>query len=90
MDNYGPYIPRPDQYPWTQPPIQTVPPAPAPMKRWPTFDELNELLESFRDAVRAAEAFDRLTGQPDCVDPEKAALEERVAELERKLEEMAA
>lgn len=79
MDQYRPYIPYtpPQQWTWPRP-------------TGPTAEELRELIESFRDAVKAAEVFDRLTGQPDCVDPEKAELVDRVAELERRLDEMAA
>lgn len=46
---------------------------------------LRQLVVDFREAVAAAKVVDRLTGQPDCVDPEKAKLEERVTELETRL-----
>lgn len=46
---------------------------------------LRQLIADFREAVAAAKVVDRLTGQPDCVDPEKAKLEERVAALETRL-----
>lgn len=45
--------------------------------------ELRQVLNEFREALKAAKTVDRLTGQPDCVDPEKAKLEERVAALEK-------
>ncbi len=53
----------------------------------PSIDlaELRKLVDEFKQAVEAAKTVDRLTGQPDCVDPEKAKLVERVAELERRL-----
>jgi len=47
--------------------------------------ELRKLIEDFKVAIEAAKKVDVLTGQPDCEDPEKAKLRERVAELERQL-----
>lgn len=49
------------------------------------LSELRKLIDEFKEAMKAAKTVDRLTGQPDCVDPEKAKLQERVAELEKKL-----
>lgn len=46
-------------------------------------EELKKLIKEFKEAVAAARQVDRLTGQPDCSDPDKAKLEERVAELEK-------
>lgn len=46
---------------------------------------LTKIVEDFIAAKAAAETVDRLIGQPDCVDPEKARLEERVADLEKRL-----
>lgn len=91
IDNYRPYIPNHDQWtaPNTSPQPWTVPVAPDLAKRGWTPEQLRALLDSFRRAVEAAEEFDKLTGQPDCVDPEKAALFERVAELERRLDAIA-
>lgn len=48
-------------------------------------DALRRLMKEFREAVEAAKTVDRLTAQPDCVDPEKAKLEARVAQLEAQL-----
>jgi hypothetical protein len=48
--------------------------------------DLRTLIDEFRRALEAAKTVDLLTGQPDCVDPEKAKLEERVARLEAELE----
>jgi hypothetical protein len=79
MQQFDPYIPQPQQ--WQQWPVST----PSPAERTYTVDELGELLAAFRKAYEAAEKFDALTGQPDCIDPEKAKLIERVAELEAKL-----
>lgn len=52
-------------------------------------DELNELrafIKEFRQAVTAAEFLDRIMKKPDCVDPEKAKLVERIAFLEAQLD----
>jgi predicted nucleic acid-binding Zn-ribbon protein len=60
--------------------------------QWPSLstptidlDRLERLVKDFKDAVKAAELLDRLLKQPDCVDPEKAKLQERVVELEARL-----
>ena len=87
MDQYRPFIPDPSVWPQMQVIIDNTPPEPRKVIDL-TIDELYELLGSFRQAVEAAETFDRLTGQPDCVDPEKATLEDRVAALEQKIEEL--
>ena len=50
--------------------------------------ELRKLIEEFKEAIAAAKVVDRLTGQPDCEDPEKAKLEARVAALEKELNRM--
>jgi hypothetical protein len=49
-------------------------------------EELRKLIKEFREAVEAAKKVDVLTKQPDCEDPEKAKLVDRVAELERRLD----
>lgn len=46
---------------------------------------LAKVVADFRAAVEAARTVDALTAQPDCVDPEKARLTDRVDELERRL-----
>ena len=46
---------------------------------------LTKVVNDFIAAKIAAETVDRLTAQPDCVDPEKARLIERVADLEKRL-----
>lgn len=77
---------------WTPPPVAnptwpapTILPVPLPDASSPDAEELRELIRDFREAVKAAKTVDRLTQQPDCEDPEKAKLEERVAALERDL-----
>lgn len=60
-----------------------VPPAPAEVQ------ELRTLIAEFREAIAAAKRVDELTQQPDCEDPDKAALETRVAALEKRLDAFA-
>jgi hypothetical protein len=98
----NPNIWDPQYRPNTQPPTQPWPvPVPVPTVPWvspaPTFTPediaeatkaMKELIESFRKAVDAAEVFDRLTGQPDCVDPEKGELMDRVDALEARIAEL--
>ena len=43
-------------------------------------------IDLFHSMVTDAKIFDVEAGQPDCEDPEKAKLEERIAELEAELE----
>lgn len=86
FDQYQPFIPQPSQ--WPQTPLLPLPYGQTgPRQRaFPTTEELRELLDSFHRAVEAAKTFDRLTGQPDCEDPEKAKLLDRVRELERRMD----
>jgi hypothetical protein len=49
---------------------------------------LGKLIEDFRKAMVAAELLDELMDQPNCVDPEKAKLVDRVNELEAKLRQI--
>jgi hypothetical protein len=99
-DHYNPIIP--DTIPWI-PPIQPGQPWvwPSPTT-WPSdkititppadpleeLKKIEKLLEDFKNARDAAILVDKLTGQPDCVDPEKAKLEERVAKLEAEIAEL--
>jgi hypothetical protein len=45
-----------------------------------------ERIDLFRSMLVLAETFDQETGQPDCVDPEKAKLKEKIDALEEELE----
>ncbi len=49
-----------------------------------TIDEINwkEIVEAFKEEAKKAKDQDIAEGNPDCADPEKAKLEERVRELE--------
>lgn len=91
-EQYDPKFPYWDKDPFFVP----IEPAPQqPVFTWPTpvtslaeREELRKLIGEFREAVAAAKTVDRLTGQPDCLDPEKAKLEVRVAQLEKRLNEL--
>lgn len=48
--------------------------------------DLGPVILDFQKAVKAAEIVDQATGQPDCVDKEKAKLKARVRKLKMKLE----
>lgn len=54
------------------------------------LDELRRLINDFKQAVDAAKKVDLLTAQPDCIDPEKAKLLERVERLERVIDALLA
>lgn len=50
-----------------------------------TLEQAKQLIKDFWDSVEAAKVVDKLTNQPDCEDPEKAKLEQRVKQLERQI-----
>lgn len=93
MDQYRPFIP-PSDYRWNpnvlppgvNPPSVTPYILPTPIPAPISAEDLRRLLDAFKKACAAAEEFDEITGQPDCVDPEKAELIDRVAELEAQLD----
>lgn len=47
--------------------------------------KLEQLVKDFKEAVNIAQKLDILLKKPDCVDPEKHKLVQRVAELEEQL-----
>jgi uncharacterized small protein (DUF1192 family) len=51
-------------------------------------DHWQKTIDDFRREVKDAKEQDRRDGNPDCEDPDKAKLEERVAALERELERL--
>jgi len=55
-----------------------------------TFDNDKYLIwvEAFQKLVEQAEEFDKVTGQPDCVDPEKAELMQKITDLEARIKEL--
>lgn len=50
---------------------------------WYTLDRI----EMFHRMVTDARLFDEESGQPDCEDPEKAKVEERIANIEEELKQ---
>jgi hypothetical protein len=97
MDKFNPQFPSPNQWPaFPQQPIQPQPwpgTAPDAPQIIPTVDpveikRMDDLIRTFREAVEAAEIIDRVTEQPDCVDPEKEKLLERVDALEARIREL--
>lgn len=87
-DKMGPAFP--DIQPWDGRPVYpTVPsvvtsPNVVALTAQPSFDfsELKKLIEEFRELIKAATLLDQKLNQPDCVDPEKAKLGEKIAKLE--------
>lgn len=71
LDRFQPYVTPDITISWPPPSLD--------------LSELRKLIEEFKEAISAAKTIDVLTKQPDCVDPEKARLSARVAELEAKL-----
>ena len=51
-------------------------------------ESARKLIAEFKEALEAAKVVDRATKQPDCADPEKAKLEERVAAIEKILSDL--
>lgn len=94
MDHYLPLIPDITK-PWPQPAPQpsgttltgfTIPNFQVISQE--EIESLRKLIAEFKEAVEAAKVVDRLTNQPDCVDPEKKKLEDRVALLEQEIAKM--
>lgn len=96
MDHFGPKFPadgiwrdtsgQPVDWSKVLTPVDTGTPTSTSHEWARAVSDLRMLIDEFRRALEAARTVDRLTGQPDCVDPEKAKLEERVARLEAELE----
>jgi len=51
-------------------------------------DQLRKMIREFKDVTEAARKIDEATNQPDCADPKKVELEQRVAVLEHVLADM--
>lgn len=54
------------------------------------ISKIEKLLIDFHTAAKAAKTVDILTSQPDCEDPEKKKLENRVANLEKQIKQLKA
>jgi hypothetical protein len=88
MDHYGPKFDPYEQRTITSGTITLNPlaPIPAVSLTQDEVDALRALIAQFREATAAAKKVDELTAQPDCEDPEKIRLQDRVRELEAQLE----
>ncbi len=93
LDHYKPLIPEPwnplTSDPWPQGGV-------TPLTGVNNFqiisqeevESIRKLIIEFRAALEAAKLIDKLTNQPDCEDPEKKKLEDRVALLEQQIVQM--
>lgn len=92
---WGQWPPFAPEQPWGFPPPEPIRTTPEDFKKQidnilnpppsKEVQELRDLIQEFRDALKAAKLVDVLTNQPDCEDPKKAELEERVKALEKHL-----
>lgn len=64
-------------------PIPLIPTDPAKL-----YKDIDKLVEEYRRSLKSAEQLDKDMKQPDCEDPEKAKLTERVEDLERQIKEL--
>jgi hypothetical protein len=71
-----PYVP-PEAERWAKHVVGTYPLG-APID----FNKLREMIDEFRALIEAAKFIDSKLSQPDCLDPEKAKLEEKITQLE--------
>lgn len=82
VDELGPKIPdiqpNPGWYPQS-PPLSFTQYSPAQIEEWRKF------FEESKAKLAAAKAEDEAAGTPDCTDPAKAPILERLAEMERRL-----
>lgn len=89
-DRFAPWF-EPNRLPWDPFPLPrpavpvTPPPKPISDEIAEALRTLRQLIDEYREAIAKAKRLDELTGQPDCEDPKKASLEERVTDVERQL-----
>jgi hypothetical protein len=81
MDHYKDKFPYPTPDPLHPWPMPWGTGTPIPLS--PDVLELRKLINEFKEAIEKAKRLDDLLKQPDCIDPEKAKLLERVSNLER-------
>ncbi len=96
LDHYKPLIP--EVVPWIPDPAPIKPLGEVIVTgtKFPNFqiisqeeiDSIRKLIAEFKAALEAAKLIDKLTNQPDCEDPEKKKLEDRVALLEQQIAQM--
>ena len=84
-DQTSPWVPEIEPYapPWENP-NKMKPAGSLRILSQPTVDlaEFQRLISEFRQMIEAAKFLDQKLNQPDCVDPEKAKLEEKIKQLE--------
>ncbi len=82
------------RYPW--PDVPSMPkPVYVPVASYPPVPTLDWsaikiAIEDFHKSVAAAKIVDDLTGQPDCEDPDKLRLAEKIVALEKRIAELEA
>jgi hypothetical protein len=78
-DHYNDTFPFPQNgSPWYVPGIPDIP-----LPTQVEVRELRALIAEFKEAITAAKKLDIILKQPDCIDVEKAKLQERVDRLEK-------
>lgn len=84
LDQYAPLFPRrlEDIPTWNPPKAAEISLDPSIVAR---IEALEKLVAEFKEAMELAKKLDVLTRQPDCEDPEKAKLLQRIAELEAEI-----
>lgn len=88
MDQYQPLFPKKwEEVPTWNPPIPIVLTDPSIEAR---IKALEDLVAELKEAIELAKKLDVVTRQPDCEDPEKMKLLERIAELEAEIEKFKA
>jgi hypothetical protein len=80
MDDFTPWVPK--VVPYIPPTIQPYVP-PTQEEAAAQLRKFQELIDGLRKAGEKAKQEDAQSGAPDCTDPEKAKLMDRVAELEK-------
>lgn len=89
IDHYQPLIPDDFLRPRVVPqPAPYHSPFSIPVITSAEVAEVRALISEFKEALAAAKKLDVLMKQPDCVDPDKAKLIARVADLENRLDAM--
>ena len=76
-DSYQKAIPSQDSWPLNPSAPRTL-----------TDAEIRRVIDAYRKSLELAQTVDEITNQPDCEDPEKAKLLERVEAIEKSLDEI--
>lgn len=92
FDHYGPRFD-----PWNKTPVPLVPLSPIEQQHpidlsafgiKGDLEELKKLIKEFKEASEHAKKLDILMHKPDCEDPDKAKLLDRIAVLEKAIAEL--